>query len=367
MPPVDNVTANRNWPLPNGDNDLAHDVARLIGALQAADVDVAGILTLLVQKAPLLNTGLLGSPTAPSPPVGDNSNRIATTAWARLYFADFVGAAPAALDTIAELAAALQNNPDIINQLVTSIGTKAPLASPGFSGSPTAPTQIAGDVSTKLANTQFVDVSFAKKASPAFTGTPTAPTAAAGTNTQQLATTAFVKAAIDVVLGGVSAAFDTLSEIATALGLKAPLASPGFTGIPTAPTAALGTNTTQLATTAFVAALPITKFFESAQLALANGGTVTVAHGLGVQPKMYIPYLQCITAEYGYSSGDEVAVAPSYNANGYGIAVVPDATNLVARYGSGAGGTFVSITRKDNGSSAAATNANWRLVLRAWA
>lgn len=38
----------------------------------------------------------------------------------------------------------------------------------------------------------------------------------------------------------------------TALDLKAPLASPVFTGMPAAPTAALGTDTTQLATTAFV-------------------------------------------------------------------------------------------------------------------
>jgi hypothetical protein len=38
----------------------------------------------------------------------------------------------------------------------------------------------------------------------------------------------------------------------TALDLKAPLASPGFTGIPTAPTAVAGTSTTQIATTAFV-------------------------------------------------------------------------------------------------------------------
>ena len=37
-----------------------------------------------------------------------------------------------------------------------------------------------------------------------------------------------------------------------ALGAKAPLASPTFTGTPKAPTAASGTNTTQLATTAFV-------------------------------------------------------------------------------------------------------------------
>ena len=37
-------------------------------------------------------------------------------------------------------------------------------------------------------------------------------------------------------------------------GSAAPLASPAFTGTPSAPTAAVGTNTTQLATTAFVTA-----------------------------------------------------------------------------------------------------------------
>ena len=58
----------------------------------------------------------------------------------------------------------------------------------------------------------------APTASPTFTGTPAAPTAAPGTNTTQVATTGFVKAAVDVVLGGVSAAYDTLSEIATAIG-----------------------------------------------------------------------------------------------------------------------------------------------------
>lgn len=50
-------------------------------------------------------------------------------------------------------------------------------------------------------------------ASPTFTGTPAAPTAAPGTNTTQLANTAFVKAAIDVILGGVSAQGDTLAEL----------------------------------------------------------------------------------------------------------------------------------------------------------
>lgn len=45
-----------------------------------------------------------------------------------------------------------------------------------------------------------------------------------------------------------------VTDLTTHLAAKAPLASPTLTGTPTAPTAAAGTNTTQIATTAFVAA-----------------------------------------------------------------------------------------------------------------
>jgi hypothetical protein len=45
-----------------------------------------------------------------------------------------------------------------------------------------------------------------------------------------------------------------IDNLVTDLALKAPLASPAFTGSPTAPTATVGTNTTQIATTAFVLA-----------------------------------------------------------------------------------------------------------------
>jgi hypothetical protein len=71
--------------------------------------------------------------------------------------------------------------------------------------------------------------------SPTLTGTPAAPTAADGTDTTQIATTAFVQNAIDLIKNGVSSAFDTLAEIATELGLKAPAASPTFTGTVTVP------------------------------------------------------------------------------------------------------------------------------------
>ena len=47
---------------------------------------------------------------------------------------------------------------------------------------------------------------------------------------------------------------DTITNLTTLVGTKAPLASPALTGVPTAPTAAADTSTTQIATTAFAKA-----------------------------------------------------------------------------------------------------------------
>lgn len=124
-------------------------------------------------------------------------------------------------------------------------------------------------------------------ASPALTGNPTGPTRATSDNTTSLATTAFVKAVLAALVDGSPALLDTLNELAaalgddpnfaattaTALGLKAPIASPTFTGDPKAPTPATADDDTSIATTAFVKAV------------LATGGTdVTYASNLVNQP-----------------------------------------------------------------------------------
>ena len=98
-----------------------------------------------------------------------------------------------------------------------------------------------------------------------------APTLTSGISAASIKTLLGVPTDISNVVDGAPTALDTLNKIAAAinddasfhttvtaaLAGKAPLASPAFTGAPTAPTAASGTNTTQVATTAFVqAALP---------------------------------------------------------------------------------------------------------------
>lgn len=135
-------------------------------------------------------------------------------------------------------------------------------------------------------------------ASPALTGTPTAPTAPLGTNTLQLATTAFVQAAAAALVNSSPAALDTLNELATALGndpnfattitnllaLKAPLASPALSGTPTAPTAATGANSLQVANTGFVQDAiakysSVTSVSTNTTLTAANRGLVLIDAG----------------------------------------------------------------------------------------
>ncbi|MEI7366946.1 tail fiber protein [Pectobacterium sp. 1950-15] len=170
---------------------------------------------------------------------------------------------------------------------------------------------------------------YAPKASPAFTGTPTAPTTAQTANNTQIATTAFVKTAIAALINGSPAALDTLQELANALGNDphfsttllnaiaevktdaasklnahasildahpqyAPKASPVFTGTPTAPTAASGSNDTQLATTAFV---------KAAVAALVNGSPAALdtlqelANALGNDPNFSTTVLNALAGK----------------------------------------------------------------------
>ncbi|ELT4184516.1 phage tail protein [Escherichia coli] len=58
---------------------------------------------------------------------------------------------------------------------------------------------------------------YAQKYNPTFTGEPKAPTPAAGNNTTRIATTEFVQAAITALINGAPATLDTLKEIAAAI------------------------------------------------------------------------------------------------------------------------------------------------------
>jgi hypothetical protein len=110
----------------------------------------------------------------------------------------------------------------------TADALKANLASPTFTGTVAGITKSmvglgnvdnTADADKPVSTAQAASIALkAPLASPALTGTPTAPTAAAGTNTTQVATTAFVGTAVSNLVASSPAALDTLNELAAALG-----------------------------------------------------------------------------------------------------------------------------------------------------
>ncbi|WP_097737554.1 phage tail protein [Escherichia coli] len=134
------------------------------------------------QYAPKESPTFTGTPKAPTPAAGNNTTQLATTAFVQAALTALINGAPATLDTLKEIAVAINNDPKFSTTINNALALKAPLSSP------------------------------------ALTGTPTAPTAAQSVNNTQIATTAFVKSAIAAMVGSAPAALDTLNELAAALG-----------------------------------------------------------------------------------------------------------------------------------------------------
>ena len=72
--------------------------------------------------------------------------------------------------------------------------------------------------SSKWINQTLAEAGIAPVASPGLTGTPTAPTASAATNSTQIATTAYVTTAVSNLVDSAPGALNTLNELAAALG-----------------------------------------------------------------------------------------------------------------------------------------------------
>ena len=84
------------------------------------------------------------------------STSIARTTDVSTAISNLVDSSPATLNTLNELAAALNDDSNFAGTVTTALGEKAPLASPALTGTPTAPTPAAGDSTTKIATTEYV-------------------------------------------------------------------------------------------------------------------------------------------------------------------------------------------------------------------
>ena len=80
------------------------------------------------------SVALAGSPTTTTQSASDNSTKIATTAYVETAVANLVASAPAALNTLDELAAALNDDASFSTTITNSIATKLPLAGGTLTG-----------------------------------------------------------------------------------------------------------------------------------------------------------------------------------------------------------------------------------------
>lgn len=204
--------------------------------------------------------------------------------------------------------------------------------------------------------------------SPPFTGTPTAPTASLGNNTTQIATTAFVSAAVAALVNSSPSTLDTLNELAaalgddpnfavtitTAVGLKANSASPTLTG-----TATVSLIATSHATIASVGTSTGTSAGTSLNYAGQTGGNTTIATtgtgGVGGAITQTTgaggTANSATTSSTGGASGAGTWRTGTGGASSAAGALSRGGASGTAQFGSGAGGSASGSTTNTGGAS----------------
>lgn len=172
-----------------------------------------------------------------------------------------------------------------VTNLTTDLSAKAPLASPTFTGTVTVPTLSLTTADTTTAASHYI----------VETGSDGILRPKTLANVQsEIVTNAAVNSASATILGTVTAGTWNASTISATYidNAIARLASPALTGTPTAPTAALGTNTTQVATTEFVqsrfSGSTIDTKTASHSLVLADAGK-TIEMNVGSANNLTVP------------------------------------------------------------------------------
>ena len=102
-------------------------------ATASTGVAVTGIVT-ATSFTGNLTGNLLGTPTAPTAAANTNTTQVATTAYVQTELTDLINGAPGTLDTLNELAAAINDDANYNSTLTTALATKMPLAGGTFTG-----------------------------------------------------------------------------------------------------------------------------------------------------------------------------------------------------------------------------------------
>ena len=249
-----------------------------------SDADAA-----IALKADIASPTFTGTPAAPTAGAGTNTTQLATTAFVATAVANVIDSAPGALDTLNELAAALGDDANFSTTITNSIAAvQADVDQNELDADNAIALKLDASAASAFGLTLIDDADAAAARTTlgvdaAGTDNSTDVTIAAGLDYVTLAGQELTLGSVDLttdVTGTLPAAnggtgvtslaalksglsLDNVDNTAdadkpistatqTALDLKAPLASPALTGVPTAPTAAADTSTTQIATTAYV-------------------------------------------------------------------------------------------------------------------
>ncbi len=106
--------------LSSDDNSEVEDKA-------ATPAAVKKVRALAETKAPVDSPAFTGVPTTPTPQTAASGLEIANAAFVAAKIAALVGSAPGVLDTLQEIAAALNNNPDFANEMIRQLAGKQPI------------------------------------------------------------------------------------------------------------------------------------------------------------------------------------------------------------------------------------------------
>lgn len=260
------LAENAKLPVLNGSNLTNLDPTQLgvvgiaSGGTGAITLGAAQTALGIDLKADAFNASLSGAPVCATPADGDNSARIANTLFVNRAVALVGGLTPSnaapLMNGAAGAGVALQaSRSDHVHPVDTS---RAPLASPAFTGNPTAPTPTLGDNDTSIATTAFVIANAAtvSNAIPLTSGVAAPGVSAQASRADHVHPAPTVTAAgVSFTPAGGVGSITVQAAIAELDSEKASLASPAFTGNPTAPTPATIDNATSVATTAFVQAV----------------------------------------------------------------------------------------------------------------
>lgn len=241
-------------------NRLVGNIRRLavragISLTETSDDDLADCVLAMVNtrvvSASETQAGIVELATVAEVLAGLDTARAVTPAGLAAAVAALVDAAPGALDTLNELAAALGDDANYAATMTTALAGKQPLAA----------TLTALAAVTLVADRLIYTDGSGTPVLAALTAAGRALLDDANADAQ-LTTLGLSANGASLVKAANYAAMKTLLAFAisdvtglqSALDAKAPLASPALTGTPTVPTASPGTNTTQAASTAFVTA-----------------------------------------------------------------------------------------------------------------